>query len=391
MTRWPWAGRRRVDRAASQGGGRPGRAFGVLAGLAGGAARQPPASSIAARRTGVGYFVGVWQAVTRPIVVAGPTGTGKSELGLDLARAVRRRDRQCRFHELYRGMDIGSAKLVPAERRGIPHHLLDVLDVSEIATVASYQRDARACIEDILARGADPVLVGGSGLYIQSLLDDIDFPATDPAVRSRLQGDLDRLGIDYMFGLLAGRIRLPRWPSDRPMAARSSGRWRSSRSPAGRSPPRRGAAGRGTGRPLRLDRPTDQLDQRLEPGAGNGGRRFPGRGAAAGLAGLRRGVTASRALGYAQLLAVLDGEIDLEQAIMATARPPGALSVGNGRGSGRDTGSTWLDGTAPGIATAVASAWRSRSLFGVSSSRGTDQNDFVLLPDPDDTLVVTPG
>ena len=165
----------------------------------------------------------------RLIVVAGPTGTGKSELALDLAERLDGEIVNADSMQLYRGMDIGTAKLPPDERRGVPHHLLDVLDVSQTATVASYQRDARAAVEDIRGRGRTPILVGGSGLYIQSVIDDIDFPATDPAVRGRLEGELDagrrRAAVP---DCCSSAIRPPPWRSGRPTAARSSGRSRSS-------------------------------------------------------------------------------------------------------------------------------------------------------------------
>ena len=196
-----------------------------------------------------------------------------------------------------------------------------MLEVTETATVASYQRDARGAIESILDRDRTPILVGGSGLYIQSVVDEIAFPATDPQVRARLEGDLQRLGIDYLFGLLDELD---------PTAAASIG-------PAnGRKIVRALEVIELTGRPftasmprpgrprygavlLRLDRPTDQLDQRLADrvtammDAG-----FLDEVRALDAAGLRRGVTASRALGYAQLLAVLDGESDLDQAVAVT-------------------------------------------------------------------------
>ena len=312
--------------------------------------QRPPTSAdllYAGAPLGVGYLVASWRWETgdgarrwprdradrrrrrasvpgsrRLIVVAGPTGTGKSELGLDLAERLDGEIVNADSMQLYRGMDIGTAKLPVHERRGIPHHLLDVLDVSEIATVASYQRDARASIEDILARGRTPVLVGGSGLYIQSVVDDIDFPATDPTVRARLQGDLDRLGIDYMFGLLDEQdpaAALAIGPANGRKIVRALEVIAITGRPFTATMPRRGRPRYGAVL-LRLDRPTDQLDQRLED-------RVRAMVAAGFLdevrrldaAGLRRGVTASRALGYAQLLAVLDGETDLEQAIMATA------------------------------------------------------------------------
>ena len=257
----------------------------------------------------------------RLIVIAGPTGTGKSDLALDLAEHIGGEVVNADSMQLYRGMDIGTAKVPADQRRGIPHHLLDVLDVTETATVASYQRDARNAIEAILDRGRTPILVGGSGLYIQSVVDEIAFPATDPAVRARFEGDLQRLGIDYLFGLLDELD---------PTAAASIG-------PAnGRKIVRALEVIELTGRPftasmprpgrprygavlLRLDRPTDELDQRLADrvtammDAG-----FLDEVRALDAAGLRRGVTASRALGYAQLLAVLDGHSDLDQAVALT-------------------------------------------------------------------------
>ncbi|MDT5250339.1 MAG: tRNA dimethylallyltransferase, partial [Mycobacterium sp.] len=116
---------------------------------------------------------------TRPIAVVGPTGTGKSALALDVAERVGGEIVNADAMQLYRGMDIGTAKLVPEHRRGIPHHQLDVLEVTQTATVGQYQQAAAADVEAIAARGAVPVIVGGSMLYLQSLLDDWAFPATD--------------------------------------------------------------------------------------------------------------------------------------------------------------------------------------------------------------------
>jgi len=122
----------------------------------------------------------------RPLAIIGPTGTGKSALALDVAvRLGCAEIVNADAMQLYRGMDIGTAKLPLEARRGIPHHQLDVLNVTETATVARYQQAAAADIEAIAARGAVPVVVGGSMLYVQSLLDDWTFPATDPAVRAR--------------------------------------------------------------------------------------------------------------------------------------------------------------------------------------------------------------
>src|SRR4051794_31152520 len=129
------------------------------------------------------------------VAIVGATGTGKSALALDLAASLLREGHPAEIvnadaMQLYRGMDIGTAKLPAAERRGIPHHLLDVLEPHEEASVAAYQQQARAVIDDILSRGATPILVGGSGLYVSSVLYPFRFPGTDPAVRKRLEAEL---------------------------------------------------------------------------------------------------------------------------------------------------------------------------------------------------------
>lgn len=138
-----------------------------------------------------------------PIAVVGPTASGKSALGLGLAEALDGEVVNVDSMQLYRGMDIGTAKLPPAQRRGIPHHQLDVLHVTEKASVARYQREAIIDVEDILARGKTPILVGGSMLYVQSLIDDWQFPPTDPTVRARLEAELAEYGIDAMHQRLA--------------------------------------------------------------------------------------------------------------------------------------------------------------------------------------------
>ena len=115
-----------------------------------------------------------------PIAVVGPTASGKSALGVALAHRFDGEVVNVDSMQLYRGMDIGTAKLSVEEREGIPHHQLDVWDVTETASVARYQRDAIADVEDIMARGKTPILVGGSMLYVQALVDDWQFPPTDP-------------------------------------------------------------------------------------------------------------------------------------------------------------------------------------------------------------------
>ncbi len=143
--------------------------------------------------------------MARPIAVIGPTGTGKSQLALEVAERLGGEIVNADAMQQYRGMDIGTAKLSAGERRGIPHHQLDVLDVTETATVARYQQAAVADVEAIAARGAVPVIVGGSMMYIQSLLDDWAFPATDPEVRARWELRLAEIGVAALHAELADR------------------------------------------------------------------------------------------------------------------------------------------------------------------------------------------
>ncbi|QPZ40280.1 tRNA (adenosine(37)-N6)-dimethylallyltransferase MiaA [Paramicrobacterium chengjingii] len=141
------------------------------------------------------------------IVIVGATGTGKSDLSLDVAEALAHRGQPAEIinadaMQLYRGMDIGTAKVAVGERRGIPHHMLDVLDITEDASVAAYQRETRSIIVGLRDRGIVPILVGGSGLYVSSVIYPFDFPGTDALVRSRLERELASEGI----GALAQRL-----------------------------------------------------------------------------------------------------------------------------------------------------------------------------------------
>ena len=134
-------------------------------------------------------------STTPPIVaIVGPTASGKTSLSLDLAEALGGEVVNTDAMQVYRGMDIGTAKLPLAERRGIPHHLLDTLDVRDPATVAEFQGWARAAIGSLRERGVTPVLVGGSALYTRAILDRFEFPGTDPAVRGRLEAELAEVG-----------------------------------------------------------------------------------------------------------------------------------------------------------------------------------------------------
>ncbi len=137
------------------------------------------------------------------VAVVGATAAGKTGLSLDLAEALGGEVVNTDAMQLYRGMDVGTAKLPPDERRGIPHHLLDTLEVTEPATVAEFQEQARAVIAELRARGATPVLVGGSALYTRAVLDEFEFPGTDPEVRTRLEAELAEVGSAALHARLA--------------------------------------------------------------------------------------------------------------------------------------------------------------------------------------------
>lgn len=297
----------------------------------------------------------------RPIAVIGPTGTGKSALALALAERLGGEIVNADAMQLYRGMDIGTAKLTVAERRGIPHHQLDVLEVTEIATVARYQQAAAVDVEAIAARGAVPVIVGGSMLYIQSLLDEWAFPATDPSVRARWEQRLAEIGVAALHAELtevdpaAGASILP---TDGRRIVRALEVVELTGQPFAASAPRIGTPRWDTAI-IGLDWDTEVLDERL---AQRTDKMF-----ADGLVdevrtlrtrGLRDGVTAARALGYAQVLADLDaggdGSAAQEPTFIGTRR-----YVRRQRSwFRRDHRVAWLDGASDGTVANVERIWR---------------------------------
>lgn len=259
--------------------------------------------------------------------VVGATGTGKSDLALDLAEALRRRGNPAEIvnadaMQLYRGMDIGTAKLPESERRGVPHHLFDVREVTEEAAVAWYQPLAREAVQRIHAAGGDAILVGGSGLYVSSVVYEFHFPPRDPAIRERLEAELDRDGVAALLQRLRER--------DPEAAARVDPR-NGRRVIRALEVVEQGSATHGAALPekptlwhphtrvigLHVDRAVlvARLDARV--------RRMWDAGLVAEVArlreeGLERGTTASRAIGYAQALAQLDGRLSAEEAIAQT-------------------------------------------------------------------------
>jgi tRNA dimethylallyltransferase len=260
------------------------------------------------------------------IAVVGPTAVGKSDLAVDLALASGGEIVNADSMQLYRGMDIGTAKLTVAERRGVPHHLLDLLDVRQDATVAAYQAAARAVVAEIRARGRLPILVGGSGLYVASVVSGLDFPGTDPEVRARLEAELEALGPGALHARLTRvdpAAAAAILPSNGRKLVRAlevleiTGEGFRAVLPDLAHPPAT-AAGAGwvrigvtAPRPVLAERIQARVDRMWARGLVEEVRGLAARG-------LREGRTAARALGYAQVLRLIAGETTETQAREAT-------------------------------------------------------------------------
>lgn len=251
------------------------------------------------------------------VAVVGATASGKSDLAVELALHLDGEVVNADAMQLYRGMDIGTAKLTLAGRRGVPHHLLDVLDVTQAASVAEFQGWARQAVAEIWSRGRVPVLVGGSGLYVRAAVDRIEFPGTDPTVRAKLDAEASRLGPDVLHERLASldpAAAKAILPSNSRRIVRAlevieiTGRPFSATLPTPKYWHPRTVQ-------VALDVPRAVLDDRVEA-------RVDAMWAA-GLVqevrtllaqGLADGPTASRALGYSQVLRALSGEWSEQQA-----------------------------------------------------------------------------
>jgi tRNA dimethylallyltransferase len=266
-------------------------------------------------------------AMLRPaIAVVGPTAAGKSELSLALARALGGEVVNADSMQLYRGMDIGTAKLIASERSCVPHHLLDIWPVTQTASVSEYQLLARAAIADIRDRDRTPILVGGSGLYVRAALDNLQFPGTDPDLRARLEGELAEVGPAELHARLRAvdpAAAAAILPSNGRRIVRALEVVQLTAQPFSATLPTYEyvipAIQVGIERPRpELDRRvTERVNRMWQLGLVDEVRRLVP-------AGLRDGRTASRALAYAQVLRFLDGEwTEAEaaaQTILATKR-----------------------------------------------------------------------
>jgi len=290
------------------------------------------------------------------VAVVGPTATGKTALAVALARRLGGEVVNADSMQLYRGMDIGTAKPDAADRDGVPHHLLDVWHVREPASVAAYRRLARAEIDRLRAAGTVPLLVGGSGLYVRAVLDELDFPGTDAAVRARLEAELAAVGAPALHA------RLARVDPQAAAAVLPSN---------GRRIVRALEVVELTGGPFRaslpeprphypavvvgLDREAADLDGRVAARVARmWARGFVDEVAALADDGLREGPTASRALGYAQVLAQLDGTLTAAEARERTVTATRRFVRRQRSWFRRDAATTWLDAARPDLLDAAA-------------------------------------
>ena len=281
----------------------------------------------------------------RVIAVVGPTAAGKSDLALGLALALGGEIVNADSMQLYAGMDIGTAKLTVEQRRGVPHHLLDIWDVRRTANVADYQRMARDAIAGVVARGRVPVLVGGSGLYVRAALDDLDFPGTDPRIRERLEAELADGGPGPLHARLAvidPGAAAAILPSNGRRIVRALEVIEVSGQPFTAVLPRYEYLQEAVQIGVRVARA--ELDGRIaeraslmwEAGFVPEVARLEG-------AGLREGKTASRALGYAQVLRFLAGECSQDDARADTVQATRRFARRQESWFRRDPRVIWLD------------------------------------------------
>ena len=293
----------------------------------------------------------------KTIVICGATATGKSDLAVALAKEIEAEIVNADSMQLYRGMDIGTAKLTLGERGGVDHHLLDVLEVTEDATVAWYQDRARAAIAEIHSRGKSAVIVGGTGLYIKAILDDLNFPDTDPAVRERLNTEAEEFGVARLFERLqlldpaaAAAIDIQNVRrviralevieiTGQPFTANLP-REDSSRYPDALQ----------FGLVMDREKLTERIDHRVDLMWEKG---LVAEVDALLVKGINQATTARRALGYAQVISMRAGEISEEQAKEETKRATRQYARRQETWFSRDARIKWISPIQPRLETVI--------------------------------------
>jgi len=282
----------------------------------------------------------------RLIVICGATATGKSDLAVSLAQSLDAEVINADSMQLYKGMDIGTAKITTDERKGIPHHLLDLLDVNQDANVAWYQERARAVVSEIHGRNKDAIIVGGTGLYIKAILDELNFPDTDPVVRAELELEFATKGIGPLFERLekldpAAALAIDKANSRRVIRAleviKITGkpftanlpREESSRYPFAKQ------FGLVMDRDTLSERISNRVDRMWEQG-------LVEEAQALLQAGIMQGTTAQRAWGYAQVIAQIEGKVTQEEAQEETKRATRQYARRQETWFSRDDRITWI-------------------------------------------------
>jgi tRNA dimethylallyltransferase len=292
------------------------------------------------------------------LVVCGATATGKSQLAIALAHHFDGEIVNADSMQIYRGMDIGTAKLSPEEREGVTHHLLDVLDVNQDSTVAWFQSAARAAITDIHARGKSAIVVGGTGLYIKSILDELNFPDTDPEVRKKLEKELEDIGLNALFERLekldpAAAIAIDRANARRVIRALEvieiTGK------PFTANLPREASTRYPDARQFGLVMDREKLDERISARVD----RMWDEGFVAEVETLlQRGLTDARtaqlALGYSQIIAYLDGKMSQVEAREDTKRATRQYARRQETWFSRDERITWISPAQPHLQSVLA-------------------------------------
>lgn len=292
------------------------------------------------------------------LVVCGATATGKSQLAIALAHQFDGEIVNADSMQLYRGMDIGTAKLSPEEREGVAHHLLDVLDVNQDSTVAWFQSAARAAITDIHARGKSAIVVGGTGLYIKSILDELNFPDTDPEVRKKLEKELEDIGLNALFERLekldpAAAIAIDRANARRVIRALEvieiTGK------PFTANLPREASTRYPDARQFGLAMDREKLDERISARVD----RMWDEGFVAEVEtllqlGLTDARTAQLALGYSQIIAYLDGKMSQDEAREDTKRATRQYARRQETWFSRDERITWISPVQPHLQSVLA-------------------------------------